>query len=201
MAVVILATYPLHTEAFASSLTPLHYGLYDGLSRVFWATALCYIIFACAYGSGGLVNWFLSHPRWLPLSKLSYCICLFHYPLIIFIMFTAKNTPHFDDVIGFHGFIANYVLSIFVAIVMMLVFETPLNNIQKIIFNNNQRKQKQVQTVKGQKKISMRNSAKKDDWNWILWKKTWIFIVLCTKLKRMKIKCSTCWKISFILFP
>lgn len=163
MAAVILATYPLHTESFANSLTPIHYGLYDGLSRVLWAMALCYIIFACVYNSGGPINWFLSHPRWQPLSKLSYCICLFHYPLIIFIMFTAKNTPHFDDVIGFHGFVANYVLSIFVAIVMMLAFETPLNNIQKLIFNANQRKLKQNQTVKNQKKISRGSGAKKSD--------------------------------------
>lgn len=169
MAIVVLATYPLHTESFAASLTPLHYGLYDGLSRVLWSIALCYIIFACAYNSGGPINWFLSNPRWLPLSKLSYSICLFHYPLIIFMMFTLKTTPHFDDVIGFHGFIANYVLSIFIAIVMMLSFETPFNNIQRLIFNANKKPEirtvahKQNQIVQNQNGTTKRNGAKKDD--------------------------------------
>lgn len=40
--------------------------------RIIWSLALCYIIFACAFGFGGVVNRFLSKPVWHPLSRLSF---------------------------------------------------------------------------------------------------------------------------------
>lgn len=84
----ILANYPLCQPE--SNIAPLYYGLYDGLSRVAWSFALCYIIFACVNGYGGPFNWFLSHPLWQPLSKLSYSIYLLHFPVIMVTLATTE---------------------------------------------------------------------------------------------------------------
>lgn len=70
LAAVILANYPyLHSGL---KTTALAYGFYSTLSHVAWSLAFCYIIFACANNAGGPINWFLSHPFWQPISKLSY---------------------------------------------------------------------------------------------------------------------------------
>ena len=43
-----------------------------------WSLCIGYIIFACVNGHGSIVNWFLSHPRCQPLSRLSFNIYLVH---------------------------------------------------------------------------------------------------------------------------
>lgn len=136
------------------NLVPLHYGLYDALSRVFWSIALCYIIFACVHNLSGPVNWFLSHPWWLPLSRLSYAICLIHYPLLKVTMFTVKSLPHFNEFTIIYGFITAYMSCIFVAIVATLTFELPIINITKILFSNSKQSDpNHVPNRKNSKKI------------------------------------------------
>lgn len=95
MLTVIFANYPL--QQFDSKSAPLEYGLYDALSRVAWALALCYIIFACVHNSGGPVNWFLAHPLWQPISRLCYSIYLLHFPVIMVTMSTLKTSPYFTE--------------------------------------------------------------------------------------------------------
>ena len=94
LAAVIFANYPLMQTN--SESTPLDYGLYDALSRVIWSVALCYIIFACVHDYGGPVNWFLAHPFWQPLSKLSYSIYLIHFFLILKTI-SIKSSVFFDE--------------------------------------------------------------------------------------------------------
>lgn len=95
MAMVIFAYHPYAQPN--SDTTALEFGLYEALSRVVWSIALCYIIFACAHGYGGPVNWFLSHPLWQPLSRLSYSIYLVHFPVIIATTGSMKTPPYFSE--------------------------------------------------------------------------------------------------------
>lgn len=96
MATVVFANYPLLQPDRESSV--LAHGFYDSLSRVAWAIALCYIIFACIHGYGGPVNWFLSYPAWQPISRLCYSIYLLHFPVILVFQATMKTTPYFSEV-------------------------------------------------------------------------------------------------------
>lgn len=95
MATVIFSNYPL--VQVDSKATPIVYGLYDTLSRLTWAIALCYLIFACVHGYGGPINWFLSHPLWQPLSRLSYSIYLVHFPVIMITTATMKSSLYFSE--------------------------------------------------------------------------------------------------------
>lgn len=90
MATVVFANYPL--AQLDSTATSLENGLYISLSRVAWALALSYIIFACAHGYGGPVNWFLSLSLWQPLSRLSYSIYLLHVFVSVVVLIRAKGT-------------------------------------------------------------------------------------------------------------
>lgn len=45
---------------------------YDSFHKIFWALSICVVIFLCDNDYGGIINSFLSHPLWKPLSRLSY---------------------------------------------------------------------------------------------------------------------------------
>lgn len=60
-------TLPIVEEAFYVSLT-----------RIAWPLGLCWVVFACMHGYGGLANSLLSSPLWQPLSRLSYSAYIFH---------------------------------------------------------------------------------------------------------------------------
>lgn len=61
---------------------------FDGLlkflwrGRVPWSLSIGYIIFACVNGQADIINRFLSHPLWQPLSRLSFNIYIIHIGLI-----------------------------------------------------------------------------------------------------------------------
>lgn len=144
MLAIVFGNHPFYQNN--PNLMPLHYGLYDALSRVSWSIALCYVIFACVHNAGGPVNWFLSHPWWLPLSRLSYALCLVHYPILIVTMFTIKSSPHYNELTVAYDFPSFYILSIFVAIVATLAIEYPIINITKMIFSNSSSEDLKVRT-------------------------------------------------------
>lgn len=95
MTTVIFVNYPLQQPD--SKRPPLEYGLYDSLSRVAWSIALCYIIFACVHNSGGVVNWYLSHPLWQPISRVCYAIYLLHFFVISSILGPMKTPSYFSE--------------------------------------------------------------------------------------------------------
>lgn len=47
-----------------------------------WTFVMCGIIYNCARGRGGVINWFLSLPIWQPLNKLTFGINLVNMPLV-----------------------------------------------------------------------------------------------------------------------
>lgn len=143
MTAVIFTSYPL--SQIDSTNTPLEFGLYDALTRVGWAIALCYIIFACVKNSGGLVNCFLSHPLWQPVSRLCYAMYLVHIPVILVTMFTLKTAVYFSEYMAFHTFIGNYIITVFVALFASLAFESPIVIIEKLLFDT----KKKPDTVNG----------------------------------------------------
>ncbi|XP_037083865.1 nose resistant to fluoxetine protein 6-like [Pollicipes pollicipes] len=54
---------------------------YGGLHRLAWGLAVSWVIFACVTGYGGVINTFLSHPGFVPLSRLTYAGYLIHVAL------------------------------------------------------------------------------------------------------------------------
>lgn len=93
IAIVSQIAYPDNVRN--SSRRPLEIGFYFAWSRVVWSISVCYIIFACVNNYGGFVNWFLAHPFWKPISRLSYSIYLTHY-IVIHRIFWMKTSPQFS---------------------------------------------------------------------------------------------------------
>lgn len=77
IATSIFALYPA-AQWGSRQLTMLEYASYYTFTRIGWPLALCWVVFACMQGYGGMANSFLSSPLWQPLSKLSYSAYIFH---------------------------------------------------------------------------------------------------------------------------
>ncbi|XP_031616894.1 nose resistant to fluoxetine protein 6-like [Contarinia nasturtii] len=134
MIVTIFINYPLQQLDENNRISPFVYGLYDALSRIAWSITLCYIIFACDNGYGGVINRFLSHPFWLPLSRISYAIYMLHN-YVIGIVINTPTSQYFSETEAYKMFIVVYVVTIFVSIIGTLAFETPINVIEKELCN------------------------------------------------------------------
>lgn len=98
ISVVLLAVfgnYPLQAASFKESVVGS--GFYESTSRVAWAGALAWIVFACTNELGGPVNWFLSLRMWQPLSRLSYSIYLVHLPVQVVLSAQVRSATFFSD--------------------------------------------------------------------------------------------------------
>lgn len=113
-----------------------HFGLYDALSRVCWSIGWCYIIFACVHNSGGLINWFLSHPYWKPISRICYSTYLVHFQIILAMTASLKTSLVFNQFAALQDFIGMYLLTIIVSIIATLAFESPILIIEQLIHNS-----------------------------------------------------------------
>ncbi|KAK7072436.1 hypothetical protein SK128_013071, partial [Halocaridina rubra] len=71
--------------------------LYGSLHRALWGLALHWIVLACHWGHGGPINWFLSHPMWQPVSRLTYCIYLTSIPVQFAISSSSVTTSNYSN--------------------------------------------------------------------------------------------------------
>lgn len=135
MAAVIIANHQLFSQIDSNSSALIH-GLHDGFGRVIWAIAMCYVIFACIHNMGGPINWFLSHPLWQPISKLSFAIYIVHHPIPLLMIGTMKTPPIMNATTFCCIALLNCIISIFVAIVGTLAFESPIIHLEKVFFRS-----------------------------------------------------------------
>lgn len=101
-----------------------------------WSLSLLWFIYVLTIQRTGSVYHFLSHPIWHPLSRLTYSTFLFH-PIIIWLHFgTVEHRLSYTHLEFVRMFASNVVLSIILAMISCLLFESPVVNLQKLIFKN-----------------------------------------------------------------
>jgi len=99
----------------------------------FGSAAVAWMVFSCATGHGGLINYFLSMKVFDYLSKLSYSVYLLHF-LVLWSRYASIRYPlPFSHYTLFCEFITNWLLSTFVAIVVHLTLESPLLKLYRVL--------------------------------------------------------------------
>jgi peptidoglycan/LPS O-acetylase OafA/YrhL len=78
----------------ARRMETVEYAFFFALSRFTWSLSMAWIIFACHYGYGGVINSFLSVKSFVPLTRLSYCAYLIHPPIMVFFYYTQEVLFH-----------------------------------------------------------------------------------------------------------
>ncbi|XP_055915459.1 uncharacterized protein LOC129948476 [Eupeodes corollae] len=109
--------------------------MYEGFKHIFWSAVLVWITFACHYGFGGVVDAFLSHPIWQPLSRLTYALCMMHMAVLkIHFAITRHSPVHFSTYNCLMFFWVIFGETLLISIFMTLGFELPVSVVEKFLF-------------------------------------------------------------------
>lgn len=93
---VIWSVYP-YTQPGRAPMSPLAGAFYLCCSRLAWSLALCWLIWACQCGRGGVINTLLSWSVWQPISRLSYCLYIWHLLVEMLNTGRLKSSQHFSN--------------------------------------------------------------------------------------------------------
>ncbi|XP_016949365.1 nose resistant to fluoxetine protein 6 [Drosophila biarmipes] len=115
-------TLPIVEEAF-----------YVTLTRIAWPLALCWVVFACTQGYGGLANSFLSSPLWQPMSKLSYCAYIFHMFIEGLNGGITHTSTYFSDYQVMLQFWSDFGFTMLFSYLMHILIEAPLAGLQGLL--------------------------------------------------------------------
>ncbi|XP_026847251.1 nose resistant to fluoxetine protein 6 [Drosophila persimilis] len=128
----IFAMYPA-SKFRAPPLTILEESLYYTLTRVGWPLALCWIVFACMQGHGGLADSFLSSPLWQPLSRLSYSVYIWHmFTLEVNSRILRTNTyfSNYNLMLNFWSVIG---ITVLMSYVLYVIIEAPFGGLDNLL--------------------------------------------------------------------
>jgi peptidoglycan/LPS O-acetylase OafA/YrhL len=110
--------------------------VYIMFSRFTWSVGLALLVFACHYGFGGPINWFLSMKFWIPLSRVSYNAYLIH-PLILTVIFgSERKVMYYEDYNLAIYAVGVVVLSYGAAAVVSIFVEFPIGNLEQALFKS-----------------------------------------------------------------
>ncbi|KAB0798818.1 hypothetical protein PPYR_06698 [Photinus pyralis] len=131
LAVLITCVFAEHDLLVSTEGLLWKHGLNNALRRTAWAVAIGWVIYACTFGYGRLVNAFLSCTVFKVLSRLTFSFYLTH----IFVQAVTMEGFQMNPVVSV-GFIltivwTNYAMTFFASLLLTLGFESPLIAIEK----------------------------------------------------------------------
>ncbi|KAG0429390.1 hypothetical protein HPB47_023705, partial [Ixodes persulcatus] len=93
-AFVMFVTVPWNRGNLPDDITN---ALYGGFHRLVWSLALCWPIYACATGHGGIIAWMSSWKGFIPLARLTYGVYLLHGLFLLLRMGLVKSRFNLDE--------------------------------------------------------------------------------------------------------
>lgn len=98
LALLFSCLFAVYGYAADAEIPPIvEEAFYLTFTRIAWPLGLCWVVFACMHGYGGLANSFLSSPLWQPLSKLSYSAYIFHMFMESLNAGITRTNTYFSD--------------------------------------------------------------------------------------------------------
>ncbi|GLV35422.1 uncharacterized protein CBL_01428 [Carabus blaptoides fortunei] len=107
---------------------------FNGLHRHVWALCLCWIVYACTQGYGGPINTFLSWTPFQILGRFTYTMYLTHLTLQYLIAGSNRTNTFFSQFNNMYRFWGDFFITLFIAVLLSLSFESPMLTIEKVIF-------------------------------------------------------------------
>ncbi|XP_017103756.2 nose resistant to fluoxetine protein 6 [Drosophila bipectinata] len=133
-------------KLLAPSPTVLEGAFFYTLTRVGWPLAMCWVVFACVHGYGGMANSFLSSPMWQPLSRISYSAYIWH----IFIqevnhrrIRTSANFSDYDAMLNFWGCFG---FTLVMSYAFYVTIEAPLAGLENLLLPSRKKPTKTRET-------------------------------------------------------
>lgn len=118
----------------ASEVSVIAHAFYMSLLSNAWALAIAWIIFAIFNGSGGIIKWFLQIPHWQPIARMGLSMYLLSNMFQQYIIMILRERIYFRELHTLHSFLGDLVVSVMLATVGYLAFETPFMTIEGYIY-------------------------------------------------------------------
>ncbi|KAH8280767.1 hypothetical protein KR054_010700, partial [Drosophila jambulina] len=139
----LFAMFP-YAKLLGPSPTVLEGALFYTLTRIGWPLALCWVVFACVQGYGGLANSFLSYSLWQPLSRLSYSAYIWHMFILEVNHRRIRSNTYFSDYDAMCGFWSTFGFTLVMSYVVYVVFEAPLAGLEGLMLPSRRSPAKQA---------------------------------------------------------
>ncbi|XP_053699367.1 nose resistant to fluoxetine protein 6-like [Sabethes cyaneus] len=108
---------------------------YETLHRVAWVGTHMWLIFMCVNGYGSVLDSFLSWALWQPIARLSYCMYLIHYLVVVVILGGIVQEPLFFSTVNVQYMTVGVVaITGAAALVWALFIERPFLAIERNIW-------------------------------------------------------------------
>ncbi|XP_055380628.1 uncharacterized protein LOC129611475 [Condylostylus longicornis] len=105
---------------------------YVSVGHTAWGLGLVWITLSCYWDLSPSINKFLSYELFLPLSRLTYCTYLIHPTIMMITSFLMEGPIHLQHLFVLTVFLGNAVISLFVALLISIAFESPVIRMSKI---------------------------------------------------------------------
>ncbi|CAL4114511.1 unnamed protein product, partial [Meganyctiphanes norvegica] len=138
---VVYGPHQYNKLNYASVPTEAIADVYNGFFRGAWGLALMWVVLACHYGYGGLVNSFLAHPTWQPLSRLTYGMFLVSITIQTLIVGSQYTTTSFDHLTIIRYTCGTLFISGIGACILSLLTEGPVLGLEKLLFGRQEKKE------------------------------------------------------------
>ncbi|XP_022241368.1 uncharacterized protein LOC106459217 [Limulus polyphemus] len=99
--------------------------LYAVSYSTLWAIAIAWLIVACLYGYGGMINTFLSSSYFIKLDRLSYAVYLIHVPVHMIYFYQKIHTTSFQGLELVYMFFGTVMMIYPLAFLFTVLFESP----------------------------------------------------------------------------
>ncbi|CAK1551594.1 unnamed protein product [Leptosia nina] len=103
------------------------------LHKFAWSIANGWLIIACATGNGGPLGKFLAWRFLVPIAKLTFCAYLVNGVVELYYVGQLRHPLHITFFTITANAISHLVLTFFLALILCVMFESPLHGIEKIL--------------------------------------------------------------------
>uniref|UniRef100_A0A182QX25 Nose resistant-to-fluoxetine protein N-terminal domain-containing protein n=1 Tax=Anopheles farauti TaxID=69004 RepID=A0A182QX25_9DIPT len=114
----------------------LYNALYASLHRFGWSLANGWLVLACVTGHGRTLKRILSWRAFVPLSRLTYCAYLMN-GLVELYLSASRRTPLYASIATLTAeSISHMTLTFLLALLLCLMFESPIHGLEKMLLNH-----------------------------------------------------------------
>lgn len=146
---------PIHTTVPGYKPSVTEAVFYETFSRISWCIAIGWIVFACQSGYGGPINSILSFSIWAPFCRLTYCMYIVHFVVQTTIFGNLKTDVTFSDFNAIQEFWSSFGLTLCVAIVFVLAFESPIIGLEKVFIRKEKTRSPAMSTTSSQRALEV----------------------------------------------
>ena len=132
---IVYGLVPYLDETEVPDIAPIVQFTYGPLHRTAWAMVIGWIIVACSRGYGGFVNRLLSWKGFLPMGRLTYCVYLIHFDMIISIASANRKLSYYTFFGVWNMYLGVVFISFALAFILSVSVEASFLNLEKLIFS------------------------------------------------------------------